>query len=105
MNTVKYQPADREHRVLDQVENPRYDRQILNGLDPFINGTAPEDMRGFYSPSGTRRPVADSGHSARHRGADAREDDAPLLRTCAQQPSSSETRQGVARRDPRSRRR
>jgi len=35
--------------VLDQVENPRYDRQILNGLDPFINGTVPDDMADFYS--------------------------------------------------------
>ena len=45
----KYQPTDRELRVLDHVENPKYDRQILNGLAPFINGTAPEDTRGFYS--------------------------------------------------------
>jgi len=45
----KYQPNDRERLVLDQVENPRYDRQIINGLDPFINATAPEEMQGFYS--------------------------------------------------------
>ena len=51
MHNVKYQPAERELRVLEHVVNPRYDRQILNGLDPFINGTAPEDMRGFYSPA------------------------------------------------------
>lgn len=49
MSRAKYEPTDRERLVLDEVENPRYDRQILNGLDPFINGTAPEDMRGFYS--------------------------------------------------------
>ena len=49
MRTAKYEPTQRELRVLDHVENPRYDRQILNGLDPFINGTAPEDMRSFYS--------------------------------------------------------
>ena len=49
MSIAKYEPTNRELRVLDHVENPRYDRQILNGLDPFINATAPEDMRGFYS--------------------------------------------------------
>ena len=46
----KYLPTDREQRVLDHVENPRYDRQIVNGLDPFIKQSAPEDMRGFYTP-------------------------------------------------------
>ncbi len=45
----KYQPTSRERLVLDHVENPRYDRQIINGLDPFINGTAPEEMQSFYS--------------------------------------------------------
>ena len=55
---AKYQPADRERLVLDQVENPRYDRQIVNGLDPFIDDGAPADMGGFYTPvelSGLRR--------------------------------------------------
>ena len=49
MSVAKYEPTQRELRVLNHVENPRYDRQILNGLDPFIKGTAPEDMRSFYS--------------------------------------------------------
>jgi L-lysine 2,3-aminomutase len=49
MSRSEYEPTDREHLVLDGVENPRYDRQILNGLDPFLNGTAPEDMADFYS--------------------------------------------------------
>ena len=49
MSITKYEPSQRERLVLDHVENPRYDRQILNGLAPFIKGTAPEDMRGFYS--------------------------------------------------------
>ena len=51
MGKAKYEPADRERLVLDAVENPRYDRQILNGLNPFVNGTAPQDMLGFYTPS------------------------------------------------------
>ena len=49
MSRAKYEPTDRERLVLDGVTNPRYDRQILNGLDPFINGTVPEDMQSFYS--------------------------------------------------------
>ncbi len=47
----KYQPTDRERSVLDQVENPRYDRQIVNGLSPFLDEAAPDDMAGFYTPS------------------------------------------------------
>ena len=46
----KYEPSSRERLVLDQVENPRYDRQIVNGLDPFVDGNAPADMHGFYTP-------------------------------------------------------
>ena len=46
---AKYVPTSRERLVLDQVENPRYDRQIVNGLEPFINGAVAEDMRGFYT--------------------------------------------------------
>ena len=42
MSRPKYVPTDRERLVLEGVVNPRYDRQILNGLDPFINGTAPD---------------------------------------------------------------
>ena len=51
MTSAKYRPSEREHRVIDHVENPRYDRQIISGLDPFIRGTAPEDMVDFYSQS------------------------------------------------------
>ncbi len=51
MGKAKYEPSDRERLVLDTVENPKYDRRILNGLDPFVNGTAPQDMIGFYTPS------------------------------------------------------
>ena len=57
MGKAKYEPADRERLVLDTVVNPRYDRQILNGLDPFLNGAAPRDMRGFYTPSELDRLV------------------------------------------------
>ncbi|MBT8165983.1 MAG: hypothetical protein KJP22_13490 [Acidimicrobiia bacterium] len=46
---AKYVPTEREQAFLDTVENPRYDREIINGLDPFFEDRAPEDMRGFYS--------------------------------------------------------
>ena len=49
MKKAKYLPTDRELRVLDHVENPRYDRQIVNGLDPFIKGSVAEEMQGFYT--------------------------------------------------------
>ncbi len=45
----KYQPTEREQRVLEEVQNPKYDRQIVNGLDPFIQNSVPADMRSFYS--------------------------------------------------------
>ena len=46
---AKYIPTEREQTFLDTVENPRYDREIINGLDPFFEDRAPEDMKGFYS--------------------------------------------------------
>ena len=45
----KYVPTAREQAFLATVENPRYDRQIINGLSPFFKDRVPEDVRGFYS--------------------------------------------------------
>lgn len=45
----KYQPSEREQDFLSQVENAKYDRQIVAGLQKFIDGKVPEDMKGFYS--------------------------------------------------------
>ena len=45
----KYVPTSREQAFLETVEAPKYDRQIINGLNPFIEERAPEDMRDFYS--------------------------------------------------------
>ena len=39
----------REQAFLDTIEDPRYDRHIINGLKPFFDEKAPEDMRGFYA--------------------------------------------------------
>jgi lysine 2,3-aminomutase len=46
-----YIPTARERAFLDTVESPKYDRQIINGLNPFFKEKAPEDILGFYSRS------------------------------------------------------
>ena len=42
-------PTAREQAFLDSVENPKYDRQGINGLMPFFDEKAPADMLDFYS--------------------------------------------------------
>ncbi len=49
MGRVKYVPSAREQAFLDTVENPKYDRQIINGLNMFFEGREPEELKGFYS--------------------------------------------------------
>ncbi len=65
---AKYVPTAREQAFLDTVEDPRHDRQIINGLNAFFEDRAPEDMRTFYDPAeiaelmslrGTERDVED----------------------------------------------
>jgi lysine 2,3-aminomutase len=48
-SNARYRPSTRERDFLDSVENPRYARQTIRGLDPFLTAQAPADMRGFYS--------------------------------------------------------
>ena len=43
-----YVHTDREQAFLASVEEARYERQIINGLAPFFNEKAPEDMLSFY---------------------------------------------------------
>jgi len=45
----EYVRTDREQAFLDSVEDTRYQREIINGLAPFLDEKAPEDMLGFYS--------------------------------------------------------
>ena len=45
-----YTPTEREKAFLDSIENAKYDRQIISGLKKFMEGTVPEEMKGFYSP-------------------------------------------------------
>ena len=63
---TQYVPSKKEQSFLDTVESPKYDRQMINGLRPFLDDRAPEEMDGFYSKtelaelkmlSGTERDV------------------------------------------------
>jgi lysine 2,3-aminomutase len=45
----KYAPTDREQTFLDSVESPKYHRENVNGLFPFFENKAPEEMQGFYT--------------------------------------------------------
>jgi lysine 2,3-aminomutase len=45
----KYQPSEKEQAFLGQVTNGKYDRQIVTGLQKFVDGKVPEDMQSFYS--------------------------------------------------------
>ena len=47
----RYVPTEREQTFLDTIENPKYDRQIINGLKPFFEDKAPDDIKGFYTPA------------------------------------------------------
>ena len=44
-----YVRTDREQAFLDTVEDTRHQREIINGLTPFFNEKAPEDMMSFYT--------------------------------------------------------
>jgi lysine 2,3-aminomutase len=64
----RYVPTAKEQAFLDTVENPKYDRQIINGLNPFFEDRAPDDMKSFYTEDevstlltlrGTERDVED----------------------------------------------
>ena len=46
--SYEYSPTDREKAFLETVEDPRYERGIINGLKPFFDEKAPEDMLNFY---------------------------------------------------------
>ena len=45
----RHVPTDRERAFLESVEDAKYQREIINGLSPFFNEKAPEDMMSFYS--------------------------------------------------------
>ncbi len=45
----RYEPTDREQAFLDTVVDTKYQREIINGLTPFFDEKAPDDMMTFYS--------------------------------------------------------
>ncbi len=45
----KHVPSEKEAEFLGKVENAKYDRQIVTGLQKFIDGKVDEDMKDFYS--------------------------------------------------------
>jgi lysine 2,3-aminomutase len=49
LKKTRYQPSEKAQAFLDSVQNAKYDRQIITGIRKFVDGTAPEDMKGFYS--------------------------------------------------------
>lgn len=44
-----YVPTEREQTFLEGIEDPKYIREIINGLSPFFDERAPEDMLSFYN--------------------------------------------------------
>ena len=44
-----YEPSEREESFLKSIPNAKYDRQIVKGLNKFIDKKVPEDMLSFYS--------------------------------------------------------
>lgn len=47
----KHVPTAREQAFLDSVESPRYERESINGLKPFLSEKVPDFAKGFYSES------------------------------------------------------
>lgn len=47
--TDVYVPSAREQEFLATVENPKYDRDGIHGLSPFLDGKVEGDLVGFYS--------------------------------------------------------
>lgn len=45
----RYQPSERAQGFLATVRNGSYKREIVKGLQKFIDNKVPEDMRSFYS--------------------------------------------------------
>ena len=46
---ANYQASAKEQAFLDSIENGRYDRQIVKGLNKFIDKKVPEEMQSFYT--------------------------------------------------------
>ena len=49
MSSAPYQPSARETAFLEAVEDPRYQRDSVNGLKPFFADRVADDIKGFYT--------------------------------------------------------
>ena len=47
LKPTKYQPSAKELAFLETVQNAKYDRQIITGIRKFVDGTVPDEMKGF----------------------------------------------------------
>ncbi len=50
VNSDGYDMTDRQRAFLETIDNGRYERQIINGLRPFLDKNVPDDMKDFYTP-------------------------------------------------------
>jgi len=50
-STKEYVQSDRERQFLAKVVDAQYQREIINGMAPFLDERAPADMSTFYSPA------------------------------------------------------
>ena len=73
INAGTYEATDREQSFLSGIESPKYEREIINGLKPFFQEQAPEDMKNFYSPQELQQLDRPEWHRTRCRDADAGE--------------------------------
>ena len=49
--STEYVTTERQQSFLSKVEDTRHERNIINGLAPFLDEKAPADMLGLYSSS------------------------------------------------------
>ena len=61
LKKAKYQPSEKEQAFLDSVQNTKYDRQIITGIRKFVDGTVPDEMKGFYSDAELEKLAALTG--------------------------------------------
>lgn len=46
---ANYSQSERAQSFLSRVESPKYERNNVNGISPFLADRVPDDMKGFYS--------------------------------------------------------
>ena len=46
---AKFTPSTRDAEFIGSIENAKYNREIITGLQKFVDGDVPQDMQSFYS--------------------------------------------------------